>query len=85
MNNEPVAWMFKHNPVRYSFNTKEDMKKFNHKEQDGWVPLYTLKEITDESIKQIFAKETGFDFDDNPGDGMALMDFVRAVLREAQS
>ena len=49
-------------------------------------PLYThlVKELTDERIKQIFAEETGFNFDDNPGDGMALMDFVRAVLKEAQ-
>lgn len=48
----------------------------------GWHT--TSAEITDERIKEIFAEQTGFAFDDNPGDGMALMDFVRAVLREAQ-
>lgn len=41
------------------------------------------KDLTDEEIKQIFLDETGFDFDDNPGDGMALMDFARAILKRA--
>ena len=50
------------------------------------IPLYThpVKELTDEEIKQIFQEQTGFFFDDNPADDLALMDFARAILRKAQ-
>jgi hypothetical protein len=49
-------------------------------------PLYThpAKTLTDEEIKQIFTEQTGFYFDDNPADNLALMDFARAILRKAQ-
>jgi hypothetical protein len=43
-----------------------------------------LKTLTDEEIKQIFQEQTGFFFDDNPADDLALMDFARAILRKAQ-
>ena len=39
--------------------------------------------LTDEEIKQIFQEQTGFFFDDNPADDLALMDFARALLRKA--
>ena len=48
------------------------------------VITQTVKELTDEEIKQIFVEQTGFYFDDNPADDLALMDFARAILRKAQ-
>ena len=41
------------------------------------------RELTDEEIKQIFQEQTGFFFDDNPADDLALMDFARAILKKA--
>jgi hypothetical protein len=41
------------------------------------------RELTDEEIKQIFLEQTGFYFDDNPADDLALMDFARAILKKA--
>ena len=41
------------------------------------------RELTHEEIKQIFQEQTGFFFDDNPADGLALMDFARAILKKA--
>lgn len=41
------------------------------------------KELSDEEIKQIFQEQTGFYFDDNPADDLALMDFARAILKKA--
>ena len=85
MNNEPVAYlMVERNDgnsyIQMGVPTRDE--KISHHP----YPLYPhpVKELSDERIKQIFADETGFNFDDNPGDGMALMDFVRAVLKEAQ-
>jgi hypothetical protein len=74
---EPVAWLI---------NGKLFEEYFRTSELDEIIPVYPhpVKELSDERIKQIFADETGFDFDDNPGDGMALMDFVRAVLKESR-
>ena len=43
----------------------------------------TAKTLTDEEIKQIFQEQTGFFFDDNPADDLALMDFARAILKKA--
>ena len=40
-------------------------------------------QLTDEEIKQTFQEQTGFYFDDNPADDLALMDFARAILRKA--
>jgi hypothetical protein len=78
MNNEPVAWR---------------CNKF-YENQEGWFyneneigePLYThpLKELSETRIKQIFVEQTGFYFDDNPADDLALMDFAKALLLEAQ-
>ncbi len=48
------------------------------------VITQTAKTLTDEEIKQIFKEQTGFYFDDNPADDLALMDFARAILRKAQ-
>ena len=45
---------------------------------------YELAELTDEEIKQTFQEQTGFYFDDNPADDLALMDFAKALLLEAQ-
>ena len=49
-----------------------------------WVLDTRFRELSDEEIKKVFAEETGFNFDDNPGDGMDLMGFARAVIRKAQ-
>ena len=75
MNNEPVAWM---DDLSFFTEQPDDM--------DGVTPLYThpVKELTDEEIKQTFQEQTGFYFDDNPADDLALMDFARAILRKAQ-
>ena len=40
--------------------------------------------MTAEEIKQIFLAQTGFYFDDNPADNLALMDFARAILKKAR-
>lgn len=50
------------------------------------IPLYThpVKEMSETRIKQIFVEQTGFYFDDNPADDLALMDFAKALLLEAQ-
>jgi predicted HTH transcriptional regulator len=45
--------------------------------------IKTVKDLSDEEIKQIFQEQTGFHFDDNPADDLALMDFARAILRKA--
>ena len=78
MNNEPVAWMNKINE-EWVTTTPDDS-------ENEWIPLYThpAKELTDEEIKQTFQEQTGFYFDDNPADDLALMDFARAILRKAQ-
>ena len=49
-----------------------------------WLLDAQFRELSDEEIKKVFAEETGFNFDDNPGDGMDLMGFARAVIRKAQ-
>ena len=83
MNNEPVAWMdgeggFYHN------DDYEVCKE--HNISDDLIPLYThlVKEMSETRIKQIFVEQTGFYFDDNPADDLALMDFAKALLLEAQ-
>jgi hypothetical protein len=48
------------------------------------IEALKAKTLTDEEIKQIFQEQTGFFFDDNPADDLALMDFARAILRKAQ-
>ena len=50
------------------------------------VVSYThpVKEMSETRIKQIFVEQTGFYFDDNPADDLALMDFAKALLLEAQ-
>ena len=40
--------------------------------------------MSETRIKQIFVEQTGFYFDDNPADDLALMDFAKALLLEAQ-
>ena len=51
---------------------------------EGFKALETMRTLTDEEIKQVFQEQTGFFFDDNPADDLALMDFARAILRKAQ-
>ncbi len=80
MNNKPTAWMQHH------YETKKAIKFSLVKVWEDDIPLYThlVKELTDEEIKQTFQEQTGFFFDDNPADDLALMDFARAILRKAQ-
>ena len=75
MKNEPVAWMS---------NGKEFYVQKNY--CPDFIPLYThpVKEMSETRIKQIFVEQTGFYFDDNPADDLALMDFAKALLLEAQ-
>jgi len=88
MNNEPVAWAVWEGRPHDLFFTKEESDELCRlKGGDAkTVPLYThpAKTLTDEEIKQIFQEQTGFYFDDNPADDLALMDFARAILRKAQ-
>ena len=72
--NEPVAWI----PIGMTLAKPKDLT--------DCIPLYAhpIKELTDEEIKQVFQEQTGFFFDDNPADDLALMDFARALLRKAQ-
>ena len=81
--NKPVAWgMF----VDGDFWDAIHPDEHNRVEGEYVIPLYThpVKELTDEEIKQIFLEQTGFYFDDNPADDLALMDFAKAILRKAQ-
>ena len=48
------------------------------------VKLKQTKQLSETRIKQIFVEQTGFYFDDNPADDLALMDFAKALLLEAQ-
>ena len=82
MNNKPVAWMHK----TYFPNGLYEEDLVWSKIDENSIPLYThlAKTLTDEEIKQIFQEQTGFFFDDNPADDLALMDFARAILRKAQ-
>ena len=48
------------------------------------VALKQTKQLSETRIKQIFVEQTGFYFDDNPADDLALMDFAKALLLEAQ-
>ena len=88
MNNEPVAWAVWEGRPHDLFFTKEESDELCRlKGGDAkTVPLYThpAKTLTDEEIKQIFQEQTGFYFDDNPADDLALIDFARAILRKAQ-
>ena len=88
MNNEPVAWAVWEGRPHDLFFTKEESDELCRlKGGDAkTVPLYThpAKTLTDEEIKQTFQEQTGFYFDDNPADDLALMDFARAILRKAQ-
>ena len=82
MNNEPVAWMVDDllfNSLGAALNISFDIKQ-------PCIPLYThpVKEMSETRIKQIFVEQTGFYFDDNPADDLALMDFAKALLLEAQ-
>ena len=68
MNNEPVAWM----------NSKGDIILPAHQANKEYnIPLYpySVKELTDEEINEIFSK-TWLDFQD-------YKDFARAILRKA--
>jgi hypothetical protein len=82
--NEPVAWMelYYGEPNNISWT---DVELRNSGEVYKTIPLYAhpAKTLTDEEIKQIFQEQTGFFFDDNPADDLALMDFARAVLKKA--
>ena len=76
---KPIVWMAE----------VEGGTMYTNYEYPESVPLYThpvkalcKAELTDEEIKQIFQEQTGFFFDDNPADDLALMDFARAILRK---
>ena len=60
------------------------IRAYDNGVEDGRKPnTHPVKELTDEEIKQTFQEQTGFYFDDNPADDLALMDFARAILRKA--
>jgi len=77
---KPVAYMMESPSARW-FVIEPDECLPN----ETCTPLYThpMRELTDEEIKQIFQEQTGFFFDDNPADDLALMDFARAILKKA--
>ena len=82
MKSEPVAWM---STTGKNF-VSEKAPSYVKRGINGWIPLYThpVKEMSETRIKQIFVEQTGFYFDDNPADDLALMDFAKALLLEAQ-
>ena len=99
MNNEPVAWIDKNTgkPRMEGFiQTDHDIPLYTHPVNpyqsitntkiEPTVVSYThpVKELSETRIKQIFVEQTGFYFDDNPADDLALMDFAKALLLEAQ-
>lgn len=77
MNNEPVAWMFKHKKV-LDFN-KPDVGDNN------WIPLYNhpVKELTDEKMKEIAMKHQGT-WDENTFLCLDYRSFAREILGKAQ-
>ena len=84
MNNEPIAYI-----PDTGLKTLQDGSwcvANAVKMGDSDIPLYThpSKEMSETRIKQIFVEQTGFYFDDNPADDLALMDFAKALLLEAQ-
>ena len=61
------------------------IRAYDNGVEDGRKPNTNLvKELSETRIKQIFVEQTGFYFDDNPADDLALMDFAKALLLEAQ-
>ena len=84
MNNEPVAIRYDFDGYGYQYMDSGSGSDWQTRVEGE--PLYThpAKTLTDEEIKQIFTEQTGFYFDDNPADNLALMDFARAILRKAQ-
>ena len=76
-----------HDPVGYFIkNYDGEWVEAKAEYWDKAIPLYThpVKELSETRIKQIFVEQTGFYFDDNPADDLALMDFAKALLLEAQ-
>ena len=70
-------------PLHYTHPVKEQDTECQYCKQ-GCIRCDARKQLTDEEIKQTFQEQTGFYFDDNPADDLALMDFARAILRKAQ-
>ena len=66
----------KENPYKAITNTKIEPTVVSY--------THPIKELSETRIKQIFVEQTGFYFDDNPADDLALMDFAKALLLEAQ-
>jgi hypothetical protein len=73
MNNKPVAWIdpfdLERLPIYDCWVSGEKTKYVD-------IPLYTLKELTDEEIVNLY-KET-------EADNGGIREFARAILRKAQ-
>ena len=84
--NEPVAWIIDVKMTDCDDNFIWNTGNYPDWQVKDWIPLYThpVKEMSETRIKQIFVEQTGFYFDDNPADDLALMDFAKALLLEAQ-
>jgi hypothetical protein len=72
MNNEPVAWMFQ---GAFDISTYVSIDKPNPDIYPNPIPLYTLKELTDEEIDECLYS-TDWSYDPHS--------FARAILRKAQ-
>jgi hypothetical protein len=72
MNNEPVAWMFQ---GAFDISTYVSFEKPNPDIYPNPIPLYTLKELTDEEIDECLYS-TDWSYDPHS--------FARAILRKAQ-
>ena len=72
---KPVAWIGKPE-LQFGFT---DTRVTNEKESWDDIPLYTLKELTDEEITEIF--DTTFEVRDYED---SFIKFARAILRKAQ-
>jgi hypothetical protein len=75
MNNKPVAWI---DPFDLERVPLYDCWVSGEKTKYVDIPLYTLKELTDEEIALVWDEFSALQ---SPKD---IKDFVRAILRKAQ-
>jgi hypothetical protein len=68
---KPVAWARQDGVIAFHKQKEVDSQGFK------WFPLYTLKELTDEEIKEVWMNRPA-----NTSEG--VIEFARAILKKAQ-
>ena len=68
---KPVAWARQDGVIAFHKQKEVDSQGFK------WFPLYTLKELTDEEIKEVWMNRPA-----NTSEG--VIKFARAILKKAQ-